>query len=120
MNYEKLLNQLSTQYSIVDVVDLSTELAQKNLLTILAKYDNKVFQDEERLVFLLSKEAPATFEQQGPDILPLLQMSIRDYNIPHFFVIILSNVDNLQLYLDKIHKIRYYQESMPIKAIYVA
>lgn len=117
--YNAALTKLQKKHSVLDVIDLSSTTIKSTLLFKLEPYRNKEFADNERIIFVVDKSAQTTFEQQPPDILPDLQSHIRDLNIPHFFVIILTNITNLHNHLQILHQSRYYQETIPITVIYV-
>ena len=120
MSYNEELEKLRSQYCILDCFDLSDyEGPQKKLFGALAAYRDPVFKDNERLVFIADRSLTTTFENYPPDILVELQQHIHYYNIPHFFLVMLTNIDNIAEYNIYLQQKYYKQETIPIPHINV-
>jgi len=119
--YQLALDDLATHYTIIGCINLSDhdQPNAKTLVSALANYRNPVFNDTDRLVFIVDRTLTSTFDDYPPDILIELQQHIQYYNIPHFFVIILSNIDNLREYTVYLQQKYYRQETIPIPHINV-
>jgi hypothetical protein len=118
MTYTHVLETLNQQYSIVGCVDLA-EHDTNSLLSALVPYKGKVFKDNERLVIIADNSLPTRFSGYPPDIMPKMQEYIQYLNIAHFFVLIVTNIDNISQHLLQLQKTYYRQEDIPLPFIYV-
>lgn len=118
MTYDTLIETLSQKYSVVDCIDL-TKYNNNSLLIALTPYKNKVFKDNERLVIIADASLPTKFNGCPPDIMSKMQEHIHYLNIAHFFVLIVTNIDNMGQHLLHLQKNYYYQEDIPLPFIYV-
>jgi hypothetical protein len=114
--YNKLITILQKKYSVVGIINLSET---DTLVTKLGEFANKEFDVDERLLVIADKSLPTTYEGEPPDILPDFQMYVRDANIAHPFILVLTDIDNLAEHLLQLQQTRYRQETMPIPSINV-
>lgn len=118
MTYSLVLEELRKKYSIVDCINLKDH-DTNSLLTALAPHKDKEFNNNERLIVIADKALPTTFSGMPPDIMPKMQEYIRYLNIAHFFVLIVTNIDNIEQYLLQLQKTYHYREDIPLPFIYV-
>ena len=118
MTYQATLNQLNQTYSVVGAINLS-EHNSNSLLSALSLYKNKIFKDNERLVIIADQSLPAKFEGRPPDIMPKMQEYIRDLNIAHFFILMVTNIDKAEQYLLQLKQMYYSTEDTQITVIHV-
>ena len=117
-NKEVLLNTLSNKFNIVGIVDLLYCESNNCLYTEIKKYDNYVFQKDERLIVIADNRLKKTFDDLPADIISVFQQYIRDCNVPHFFIIMLTNISSLKEDLEYTHNKFYYQETESISNIF--
>ena len=118
MSYSDVLSTIQRCRLIVECINLS-DCDKNSLLGKLSLYKDKVFKPDEILVIIADKSLPTTFDDQPPDIMPKMQEYIRYLNIPHNFILIVTNIDNMEQYLLQLQKTYYYHEESPIPFIYV-
>ena len=118
MIYLPVLEELRQKYSIVDCINLK-DYDINTLLNALNPHKDRIFHSDERLIIIADKSLPTTFKGYPPDIMSKMQEYIRYLNIAHFFVLIVTNIDNMEQYLLQLQKTYYYQETTPIPFIYV-
>lgn len=118
MTYAAAIEELGQKYSIVDCINLADH-DTNSLLLALTPHKDKVFNDNERLIIIADNSLPTTFGGQPPDIMTKMQEYIRYLNIAHFFVLIVTNIDNVEKFLLQLQKTYYYNEAIPLPFIYV-
>ena len=118
MMHNTTIDQLKKKYHIVGTINLADHNVN-SLLTALLPYQNKIFKNNERLIILADKSLPAKFDGYPPDIMPKMQEYIRDLNIAHFFILMVTNIDKAEQYLLQLKQIYYPAEDTPIPYIYV-
>lgn len=118
MTYSYVIEELRQKYSIIDCIDLKDHDIN-SLLIALTPFKNKIFGKDERLIIIADKLLQNTYEGHPPDIMPKLQEYLRYLNIAHFFVLIISNIDNIEQHLSQLQKTYYYHEVIPLPFIYV-
>jgi hypothetical protein len=106
MTLDSIKQQLRAQYQIVDFVDLQEydQLPEGHLYTKIKTCHKDRFEDNERIVFVATSALKRSYADQPCDILITLQKYIQQKDIPHFFIIMLSDVDSIRSDLDYIHK----------------
>ena len=121
MKYQAVIDQLTQQYQIIGRVDLREfdQQQEKRLFSRLDQLCRPQYLEQQRIVVVADNALHRTIEDHVPDIMIELQQHISYYNIPHYFVIVVSNIKTIEqdlLYL----KNRYYpQEERPMGHIYV-
>lgn len=120
MSLERVKHQLQRQYQIDNFIDLVEfdNLPTGKLYTALRKLHKDVFKDNERVVFVADNSLKKTFTDQPRDIITVLQQYIQAHDIPHFFVIVVSNIDTIGAELIYVHQLYNKQEETPITHIY--
>jgi hypothetical protein len=88
-------------YTVTHYVDLSDYDDQPTgaLYQMIEKIKKDEYANEERMVFVAPQGLTQTYADLPPDIILELQRQIKDFDIPHFFVIILSNIPAIADYL---------------------
>jgi hypothetical protein len=106
MTLDSIKQQLRAQYQIVDFVDLQEydQLPEGHLYTKIKTCHKDRYEDSERLVFVAPKTLKQSYSDQPCDILITLQKYVQHKDIPHFFIIVLSNIDSIKNDLDYVHK----------------
>ena len=120
MSLERIKHQLQRQYQIENFIDLAEfdELPAARLYSQLRKCHKPVFSDNERLVFVAMHPLKKTYDDQPHDIITTLQQYIQHHDIPHFFVVVISNIASIGEELKYAHKIYNRQETEPVTYIY--
>lgn len=120
MTLDEAVQRLQNKYQINKVIDLSTfdALPSGKLYTELRKCHKDVFADNERLVFVAPGPLKKTYLDQPHDIITVLQQYIQTHDIPHFFVIVLTNIESMKTELEYVQKMYNPQEAKPILHIY--
>lgn len=116
MSLEKVKHQLQRQYQIDHFIDLAEfdQLPRGRLYTALRKLHKPVFADNERVVFVANSGLKKSFNDQPHDIIIALQEYIQHYDIPHFFIIVLTNNESIPTELEYVRKRYNPQESNTI------
>ena len=106
MNLEKIKQELQQTYQLVDFINLQEydHLPTGRLYTTLQKIHKEAFANNERIVFIAPSTLKKSFRDEPCDILITLQKYIQNHDIPHFFIIIASNIESIDQELDYIHK----------------
>jgi hypothetical protein len=115
--YDKILSIINKKYRVLDTIDLVDARIQETLGQRLQAFKDCTFSENERLIVLVDKSLPTTFAGHAPDILPKLQEYIRNANIAHAFILIITNIDNLDKHLLHLQQTRYPQETIPIPCL---
>lgn len=120
MTLDGIKQQLHVQYQIDTFIDLSEydHLPKGKLYTALRKLHKEVFADNERIVFIADKSLKKSFNDQPHDIITVLQQYIQHHDIPHFFVIVISNIESMANSLSYVQKLYNTQEVSSIECIY--
>jgi hypothetical protein len=120
MTLDGIKQQLRAQYQIDTFVDLLEydHLPKGKLYTALRRLHKAVFADNERIVFIANKSLKKSFNDQPHDIITVLQQYIQHHDIPHFFVIVISNIKSMPNDLSYVQKLYNTQEVSPIECIY--
>jgi len=120
MTLDGIKQQLHVQYQIDTFIDLSEydHLPKGKLYTALRKLHKEVFADNERIVFIADKSLKKSFNDQPHDIITVLQQYIQHHDIPHFFVIVISNIESMANNLSYVQKLYNTQEVSSIECIY--
>jgi hypothetical protein len=97
MIINQIKSKLGTQYVIdhyIDLAEYDTKPVSELYLRIqLCKKDE--FGETERIVFIAAQPLKKTFGDLPCDILNSVQRYIQYFDIPHFFVIIVSDVETI-------------------------
>ena len=119
MNLQQVKQQLHDQYQIENFINLTEfdQLPRGKLYTALRKLHKDVFADNERVVFVACHPLKKTFVDQPHDIIITLQQYIKTFDIPHFFVIVVSNIESLDQELTYAHQMYNTQEVNPVQYI---
>jgi hypothetical protein len=120
MTLDGIKQQLHAQYQIATFIDLLDydHLPKGKLYTALRKLHKEVFADNERIVFIANKSLKKSFDDQPHDIITVLQQYIQHHDIPHFFVIVISDIKSMADDLSYVQKLYNIQEVSPIECIY--
>lgn len=120
MSLEKLKQDLQKQYQVINFIDLSDydHLPKGKLYTALRKLHKEQFNDNERIIFIASDSLKKSFADQPHDIITILQQYIQHHDIPHFFVIVLSNIKSIAQDLLYVQQLYNMQEVNSIGCIY--
>ena len=119
MILERIKHRLQTQYQIDNFINLTEfdQLPKGKLYTALRKLHKDVFANNERVVFIASTPLKKSYSDQPHDILISLQEYIQHHDIPHFFIIIVTNIPMVPEELEYVHKRYNPQEELPITHI---
>lgn len=106
MTFNEVKLGLQQTYQLVDFVDLQEydQLPTGKLYTRLQKMHKDAFADNERIVFIAPVTLKRSFSDEPCDILIVLQKYIQQHDIPHFFIIVVSNIQSIEHDLDYVHK----------------
>jgi homoaconitase/3-isopropylmalate dehydratase large subunit len=116
MTLDQVKEQLQAQYQIENFIDLSLfdQLPTGRLYSQLRRCHKTVFADNERVVFVIANNLKKTYTDQPNDIVTVLQQYIQHHDIPHFFIIVLSNINDISQQLNYVHKMYNPQEKISI------
>lgn len=119
MILERVKHRLQTQYQIDHFIDLAEfdQLPRGRLYTALRKLHKPVFADNERVVFIASGPLKKTYADQPHDIITALQEYIQHHDIPHFFVIVITDKESIPAELEYVRRIYNPQEALPMPHI---
>lgn len=116
MNIEEVKTQLNDKYQIENFIDLSEfdSLPTGRLYSKLRQCHKIEFADNERVVFVIPNNLKKTYTDQPYDIVTVLQQYIQHHDIPHFFIIVLSDSADMPEQLEYVRKMYNPQEQIPI------
>lgn len=119
MNIEEVKTQLNDKYQIENFIDLSEfdNLPTGRLYSKLRRCHKVEFADNERVVFVIPNNLKKSYIDQPYDIVTVLQQYIQHHDIPHFFIIVLSNSLDIPEQLEYVRKMYNPQEQIPISHI---
>lgn len=116
MTYTSVVDELRNDYTILDCIDLS-EFDQRYERQLRARFDKIAwphYKENERIVFIADRTLKRRFDDEPPDVLIEMQRHIHYYNIPHYFIIVVSNSESIEAELAYLQKKYYPQETQPI------
>jgi len=116
MILERIKHRLQTQYQIDNFIDLTEfdNLPKGKLYTALRKLHKEVFADNERVVFVATGPLKKSYADQPHDILISLQGYVQHHDIPHFFIIVVTNIESIPAELEYVRKKYNPQEELPM------
>lgn len=96
--FESTITNLSAQHTVVDIIDLNKFESQprKELYYRIESCKKDEFENTERILILVPSTLSRTFESVPADILIDLQKYIKEFDIPHYFLIIVTNVPTIK------------------------
>lgn len=120
MTLERIKQRLQIQYQIDNFIDLAEfdNLPTGKLYTALRRLHKEVFADNERVVFVASRPLKKSYGDQPHDILISLQGYVQHHDIPHFFIIVVTNIDSLPGELEYVRAKYNPQETLPMTHIF--
>lgn len=116
MTLDEIKNQLLAKYTIEHIINLDQFDPDKKgkLYNCLRKIRKSSFADQERIVFIAKDPLTKTYADQPHDIITLLQQNIQCHDIPHYFVIVLTNIPTVKEELEYV-RVKYNpQEKLAI------
>lgn len=118
MTLDAVKAELQAQYRIENFITLRDYdlLPTGRLYTQLRRCHKVVFDDDERIVFV-AENLKRTYKDQPCDIITALQQYIQHHDIPHFFIMVLTNIEDMPEQLDYVHKKYNPQEVVPMAHI---
>lgn len=121
MSLERIKHQLQRRYQIENFIDLAEfdELPAARLYSQLRKCHKPVFSDNERLVFVAMHPLKKTYDDQPHDIITTLQQYIQHHDIPHFFVIVVTDIKSVPGELEYVRARYNPQEALPMTHILI-
>ena len=119
MILERVKHRLQTQYQIENFINLAEfdQLLSGKLYTALRKLHKDAFNDSERIVVIANGPLKKSFNDQPHDIITVLQQYIQTHDIPHFFVIVVTNIESIPAELEYVRNRFNPQESIPMTHI---
>jgi len=116
MTLDQLKQQLFAKYTIEHCINLDEFDPNKRgkLYNCLRKIHKPNFDDQERILFVAEKSLTKTYADQPHDVISMLEQNIQHRDIPHFFIIILSNIDTIKEELEYVRAKFNPQEQLPI------
>jgi len=95
---------LDKQYQIEHWIDLTDydQLPVKSLSDCLEKCKKSEFNEKERIVIVADSSLKQKFRNHPKNILEAVQRMIQNFDIPHFFVIIVSNIESIDRDLEQL------------------
>jgi hypothetical protein len=72
------------------------------------------YKENERIVIIADRTLNRRFDDEPPDALIEMQQHVHYYNIPHYFIIVVSNIADIDRELAYLQKKYYPQETQPI------
>jgi hypothetical protein len=119
MTLDQIKNQLQTQYQIDHFIDLAEfdQLPRGKLYTALRRLHKPEFANNERVVFVAVGSLKKSYIDQPHDIITALQQYIQHHDIPHFFVIVVTNNRSIAQELEYVRAKYNPQEEMPMSHV---
>lgn len=119
MILERVKHRLQTQYQIDHFIDLAEfdQLPRGKLYTALRRLHKPVFADNERVVFVATGPLKKTYADQPHDIIIALQEYVQHHDIPHFFVIVVTDKAAIPEELEYVRRMYNPQEQLPMPHI---
>lgn len=121
MSLERVKHQLQRQYQIENFIDLAEfdQLPTGKLYTALRKLHKDAFNDNERIVVIANSPLKKSFSDQPHDIITVLQQYIQTHDIPHFFVIVVTDIETAPSELEYVRARYNPQEALPMMHILI-
>jgi hypothetical protein len=115
----RIKHRLQTQYQIDNFIDLTEfdNLPKGKLYTALRRLHKEVFADNERVVFVANQPLKKSYADQPHDILISLQEYVQHHDIPHFFIVVVTDIKSLPEELEYVRKRYNPQEKLPMNHI---
>jgi hypothetical protein len=115
----QIKHRLQTQYQIDNFIDLTEfdNLPKGKLYTALRRLHKEVFADNERVVFVANQPLKKSYADQPHDILIALQEYVQHHDIPHFFIVVVTDIKSLPEELEYVRKRYNPQEELPMNHI---
>lgn len=119
MILERVKHRLQTQYQIDNFIDLSKfdQMPRGKLYTALRALHKEEFANNERVVFVATGVLKKTYNDQPHDILIALQEYVQHHDIPHFFIIVVTDIESIPAELEYVHKRYNPHEEHPMPHI---
>lgn len=119
MILERIKHRLQTQYQIDNFIDLTEfdNLPTGKLYTALRRLHKEVFADNERVIFVANQPLKKSYADLPHDILISLQGYVQHHDIPHFFIIVVTNIKSVPEELEYVRKRYNPQEELPMNHI---
>ena len=121
MILDRVKHRLQTQYQIDNFIDLTEfdQLPKGRLYTALRRLHKEVFADNERVVFVACGNLKKSYGDQPHDIIIALQEYVQHHDIPHFFIIVITNLASVPEELEYVRKRYNPQEELPMSHILI-
>lgn len=121
MILERVKHQLQRQYQVEHFIDLAEfdQLPRGKLYITLRRLHKDVFADNERLVFVAVGALKKSYADQPHDIIIALQQYIQHHDIPHFFVIVITDIKSVPSELEHVREKYNPQETVPMQHIMI-
>lgn len=118
---ERIKNQLQKQYQIDHFIDLTEfdQLPRAKLYTALRRLHKPEFANNERVVFIATGLLKKSYADQPHDIIVSLQQYVQHHDIPHFFVIVVSNNKLIAQELEYVRAKYNPQEERPMSHVII-
>lgn len=115
----RIKHRLQTQYQIDNFIDLTEfdNLPKGKLYTALRRLHKEVFADNERVVFVANQPLKKSYADLPHDIIISLQEYVQHHDIPHFFIIVVTDIKLLPEELEFVRKRYNPQEELPMNHI---
>lgn len=121
MTLNDVKSTLQSQYQIDHFIDLKQfdPDLKGRLYNCLRKIRKESFADQERIVFIAQQPLVKSYADQPHDIVSLLQQQIQHHDIPHFFIIVVSNIDTIAEELEYVREKYNSKEALPMSHILI-
>ena len=121
MILERIKHRLQTQYQIDHFIDLKQfdPNLKGRLYNCLRKVRKESFANHERIVFVAQQPLVKSYADQPHDVISLLQQQIQHHDIPHFFVIVVSDIDTIAEELEYVRAKYNSKEALPMSHILI-
>ena len=97
MTLDEAKADLQTRYQIDHFIDLKQfePDLKGRLYNCLRKLRKESFADQERIVFIAKQPLIKSYADQPHDVISMLEQNIQHHDIPHFFLIVLSDIQTI-------------------------
>jgi hypothetical protein len=121
MILERVKHKLHSQYQIDTFIDLAEfdQLPKGKLYTALRRLHKEVFADNERVVFVATGTLKKSYADLPHDIIISLQEYVQHHDIPHFFIIVVTDIKSVPDELEFVRKQYNPQEAVPMPHILI-
>jgi len=112
MNVEDIIANFKKRYRVLDCIDLG-KLSKSELYGRVQSCKQQTFNNDQRVLALACRDLHRKFDDLPPDALIEFQKNIQQHDIPHHFIILITDIADIKKELEYL-KEKYSTETKPI------